>query len=394
MKPIRTQGFIQNVLVLAGAIFLPVFASANNPGGFTTLVTTAVTTGTETFNGHTDHFLDNGILRAEITSSGSVESLKYLKPGTDGTPKANGTETVSQSGVNFGNHTAIYYYWYPDGNGDCVYLNTTTGGTNTDIAYLRTYNPAADSVVADVELHYMLSQGDSGLYAYLIVRHPASYSANTNNLSISFIQVIWPTAHDTTNFLCEDSYVDSNVRYELTLNGVHQPRNGLQPNFYDNWHTAAVPGMPPEILQYTTGVFTGRTNGKYSFTFDYPKLSTFGMASEANQIGLLYVAGGHEYQQNGPTACEYSGGIGGIITFEPLIAHYGNTGLNVSTNANWTKIFGPWLFYINSQTNGAACWADSQQQALAEKNLIGREVVAQAIKDLGVDPEKIQPQIV
>jgi pyruvate dehydrogenase E1 component len=32
--------------------------------------------------------------------------------------------------------------------------------------------------------------------------------------------------------------------------------------------------------------------------------------------------------------------------------------------------------------------------ALAEKNLIAREIVAQAIKDLGVDPEKIQPQIV
>jgi pyruvate dehydrogenase E1 component len=32
--------------------------------------------------------------------------------------------------------------------------------------------------------------------------------------------------------------------------------------------------------------------------------------------------------------------------------------------------------------------------ALAEKNLIGRDVVAQAIKDLGVDPDKIQPQIV
>ena len=367
MKPIGTHGFVQNFLVVAGTMLLPLFASANNPGGFTTLVTTPVTTGTETFNGHTDHFLDNGILRAEITSSGSVESLKYLKPGAAGTPKANGTETVSQSGVNFGNHTAIYYYWWPDGNGDCVYLNTTTGTTNTDIAYLRSYNPAVDSVVADVELHYMLSQGGSGLYAYLIVRHPASYSAYTNNLGISFIQVLWPTAHDTTNFLCEDSYVDNDVRYGLTLNGVHQPRNGLQPNFYDNWHTAAVPGMPQEIVQYTTGVFAGSTNGKYSFTFDYPKLGTFGMASDTNQIGLWYVAGGHEYQQNGPTACEYSGGIGGIITFEPLIAHYGNTGLNVSSNANWTKIYGPWLFYINSQTNGAACWADSQQQALAEK---------------------------
>jgi pyruvate dehydrogenase E1 component len=32
--------------------------------------------------------------------------------------------------------------------------------------------------------------------------------------------------------------------------------------------------------------------------------------------------------------------------------------------------------------------------ALAEKNLIGREVVARAIKDLGVNPEKIQPQLV
>jgi len=32
--------------------------------------------------------------------------------------------------------------------------------------------------------------------------------------------------------------------------------------------------------------------------------------------------------------------------------------------------------------------------ALAEKHLIGREVVAQAIKDLGVDPELIQPQLV
>ncbi len=32
--------------------------------------------------------------------------------------------------------------------------------------------------------------------------------------------------------------------------------------------------------------------------------------------------------------------------------------------------------------------------ALAEKNLIGREVVSQAIKDFGVDPEQLQPQLV
>ena len=32
--------------------------------------------------------------------------------------------------------------------------------------------------------------------------------------------------------------------------------------------------------------------------------------------------------------------------------------------------------------------------ALAEKGQIGREVVAQAIKDLGVDPEQLQPEII
>jgi pyruvate dehydrogenase E1 component len=31
--------------------------------------------------------------------------------------------------------------------------------------------------------------------------------------------------------------------------------------------------------------------------------------------------------------------------------------------------------------------------ALAQKDLIARDIVAQAIKDLGVDPEKIQPEI-
>jgi Polysaccharide lyase family 4, domain III/Polysaccharide lyase family 4, domain II len=346
---------------------------ANYAGGFTSLVTTNVTTGTETYNGHTDHYLDNGILHVDITSSGSVDSIKYLKPGLPGTPSANGVETTSQSGANFGNHTAIYYYWYPDGNGDCVYQNTTTGSTNADISYLRTFNPSSDKVVADVELHYVLGKGNTGLYAYLVVKHPASYASYPTNLSISFIQVLWPTAHDGTDFFFENSYVDEGVKYGLVMNGQYQQRVGLQPNFWDNYHTtnliniATNMTLPQEIVHYQTGIFAGCTNGKYSYTFDYPKLGTFGMASDINQMGIWYVAGGHEYQNNGPTACEYSGGIGGLITFEPLIAHYGNTGLTVSSNANFAKVYGPWLFYVNSQSNGYACWQDAQQQVLAEQ---------------------------
>ena len=346
---------------------------ANNPGGFTPAVTTAVTTGTETVNGHADRYLDNGILHVSIQNNGSVDSIKYLKPGNAGTPKADGVETVSQSGANFGNHTAIYYYWYPDGNGDCVYQGTTTGATNIDISYLRTFNPAADKVVADVELHYSLGMGNAGLYTYVIVRHPAAYVSYPTDLNISFMQVLWPTPHDTTNFYFENSYVDDGVKYGLNLGGQFQKRYGLQPNFWDNYHFSnnivitTNLALPQEIVLYQTGVFAGSTNGKYSYTFDFPKLDTFGMASDTNKMDIWFIAVGHEYQNNGPTACEYSGGIGGIIGFEPIIAHYGNTGLTVSSNADFTKIFGPWLLYVNSQTNGLACWQDSQQQAIAER---------------------------
>ncbi|HUC85435.1 MAG TPA: hypothetical protein VL970_09605, partial [Candidatus Acidoferrales bacterium] len=42
----------------------------------------------------------------------------------------------------------------------------------------------------------------------------------------------------------------------------------------------------------------------------------------------------------------------------------------------------------------AECTVIGTLYALAEKNLVERKVVAQAIKDLGVDPEKVQPQLV
>lgn len=370
--------FAQSLVgVLLALISLPFFSNtvlANNAGGFTTTVTTAVTTGTEAFGSQTDHFLDNGILHVDLSPNGSVDSMKYLKPGLAGTPKNNGVETVSQSGANFSNHTKIYYYWYPDGNGDCVYSNTVVGSTNIDVCYFRPFSQAnKDQVIADVELHYTLGKGNAGLYAYLIVEHPTNYVSYATNLSISFIQVLWPTAHDNTNFFFENSYVDDGVKYGLVLNGQHQQRNGLQPNFWDNYHTtnnlviATNMALPQEIVLYQTGIFAGSTNGKYSFTFDFAKLGAFGMASDTNKMGIWYVTGGHEYQQNGPPACEYSGGIGGIIGFEPLMAHYGNTGLNISSNASFAKVYGPWLFYVNSQSNGAACWQDSQQQVLAEQ---------------------------
>jgi len=338
-------------------------AWANSPGGFTSTVTTAVTTGTETFAGHTDHFLDNGILHVDVASNANVESIKYLKPGSSGTPSANGVQMISQSGGagGFGNHYYIYYYFYPDGSQDSAYLGTTATSANADLAYKRTYNPATDQVAVDMEIHYALGQGNTALYVYLVANHPTTYPL----CNIAFIQMIWPAAHDSTNFLCENSYIDL-VKTGLSLNGVQETRAALEPTFADVNASVNVTGLPQEIFQATTGFFAGQLYGKYTYNFDYAQLGAWGRASDVNHVGEWVINASAEYMNNGPTMCEYSHGEG--LMYNNIVSnHYDNVGITVAANANWSKVFGPWALYFNSQTTGDAAWQDAKTQAAAEK---------------------------
>jgi rhamnogalacturonan endolyase len=344
-------------------------AYANAPGGFTTSVTAPVTTGTESGSGGTVRYLDNGILHVQITTGGNVGSIKYLKPGTAGTPAANGVEQVSQFGVStggFGNHTQIYYYWYPDGSGGSYYTNTVNLGTNIDLCYVRPYDPLTHKVVADVETHYALGKGNSAFYIYLVIKHPASYNVYTN-CDIDFIQMIWPVAHDNTNFLCEKMFIDTTVKTALSQNGVQQNRAALEPNFFDSRYCVGVAGLPGEVQQLTSGVFSNQITGKYSYAIDYYKFGCWGRASDMNKVGQWVVMGSHEYMNNGVTMCEYVNGWG--LMYNTMVSpHYGNVGIVVSSNANWTKIFGPWALFFNSPTNAEAGWADAKQQAIAEQS--------------------------
>jgi rhamnogalacturonan endolyase len=352
---------VANVLVLDS---LP-----NFPGGWTPLVTTPVTTGTESDGGGTVRFLDNGILHVQITSAGNVSSIKYLKPGSAGTPAANGIEQVSQFGVSnpaFGNHTEIYYYVFPDGGGG-TYASAGVSSTNIDLCFVRPYNPAIHQVVADVETHYALGQGNRALYIYLVVKHPASYASYNTNCQIDFIQMIWPVAHDNTDFLCEKMFIDTDVKTGLSQNGVQQNRAALEPNFYDSANSTTVAGLPGEISRLTSGVFSNQLTGKYSYAIDYYKFGCWGRASDVNKLGQWVVMGSHEYMNNGVTMCDYVNGFG--LMYNTMVSpHYGNTSITVNNNANWTKIFGPWALYFNNHTNAEACWEDAKHQAVAEQS--------------------------
>jgi hypothetical protein len=239
---------------------------------------------------------------------------------------------VSQSGEGFRGHTAIYYYWYPDSNRSGEFAGVQRRGDFLDLACRHIHEPGVDKVAMDLEIHYVLGRGCRGLYVYLVARHPARYP----EARISFIQMIWPGPHTANEYLCENQYLDDSVK-NLTLDGRALPRNGLQPTMKDEMAAVEVAGYPKEIRRYTTGLFAGQLNGKYSYTFDYPTLGTWGLASDKRPLGLWVVAGNHDYQNNGPTAAEYAGGYTGMLLFEPLIAHYGNTGPPCSPAANGRK---------------------------------------------------------
>ena len=357
---------------------------ANLPGGFTPGVTTPVTTGFEAFGKRTDRYLDNGILHVLIATNGNVDSIKYLKPGSPGTPAANGTEMVSQFDPPFldfdGGRTQIYYIWSKDitfrvGDfswGDFSYFSMVNLVTNIDLGYLRTYNPARHRTIADLMVHYSLGQGNSALYIYLVINHPARYHIYTN-CQIDFIQMKWPVAHDAINFLCEKIYIDHGVKTGLSQNGIQQTRDALAPNFYDVHHEADID--PPSkgataVCRMTTGVFSNQLTGKYSYNVDYYKLGTWGRASDKNKVGQWVVTGSHEYINNGPTVCDYpNDDTYGYIYMTASSGHYQNRhgGVNVNSNANWTKVFGPWALYFNNGDSGDACWQDAKNQALAEQ---------------------------
>lgn len=144
-------------------------------------------------------------------------------------------------------------------------------------------------------------------------------------------------------------------------------RQAREPNYQDCNLAVTVSGLPKEIMQMTTGTFSGQLTGKYFYTTDYWKLGAWGRASDTNSVGQWVVQGSHEYLNNGLTVCEYVDGWG-LLYYEPCVAHYDNTDITVTGTANWNKVFSPWMLYFNSQTTDTTGWQDAKNQALAEQS--------------------------
>ena len=159
---------------------------ANVPGGGSEGASVTLTD-----NG-TTVVLANGIVSATITKAEArVTSLVY-----------NGNQMVDSKGL----------YWSMDGGKSyqnpvhCVFSVVTQTPAMVDVSCKHVY-AKGDPHAVDIDIHYVLRQGNTGLYAYAVLEHQPTYPA----LTLGEWRMVCPVAKDPANpdnWLLENIYVD------------------------------------------------------------------------------------------------------------------------------------------------------------------------------------------
>ncbi len=355
------------ILVLLAAL-LP--ASANQPGGFVTTVTTPVTTGNTSYNGRPCVFMDNGIIHIIIDSAGNPASLRYLKPGLPGTPLKDGVEMEGQSSGSTSLYGGNYNINYSDpyntmafGNDIIIYATPPTAA-QADYAFYAPYSPARGTNPWDTTVHWVLRQGDTGVYTYLVINHDPSYGPAGN----AGLTLQWGSAHDQKNFLLENTYVDNMGAGLLDNRGLPEARrHGLSTSFEDeNYIIDAVQDNYQIVNTDPLSKFYGYIDTKYSYIADLYSLDCWGRASDVNHLGGWFVEGSHEFSPSGPAYLDFVQGWG-LVDCCLTGLHGIQTHYTIPQGTAFRKVYGPVLLYMNTLATGTANWADAQQQAVAEK---------------------------
>ena len=329
--PFSTGLWVTLILLLGLAGFLHANDAGGGAPGVGANVTLATTSTTAT--------LDNGVIQAVIDkATGKVTSYKL-----------NGTQMVDPANPIYYSMDGGTSYEQPSG---CVYSLVTSTTDHVEISCKRTWNATSGyKHVFDIDLHYVLRRGDTGLYAFAILDHPNTYPTT----SVGEWRIVWKLPRTSTTFTFERAYVDA-------------ARNWEMPSYYDYQH--AQPTGIGEIVKLTTGVRSGLYDGKYTYSARYSEIGTWGHASNIAKKGVWFVLGGHDYFNDGPTKQDLTSSESYILMHFGR-NHYNGSGTSVADGESWRKLFGPFLLYCNSTTAtsnaGNALWADAKAQVAAEK---------------------------
>jgi rhamnogalacturonan endolyase len=287
--------------------------------------------------------LSNGIIEANLSKSSST--ITSMKLGRH--------EMVSPG-------KPVYYsmgggksYRQPGGAAYRVVKQTPDV---VDVAFLQKWTPGAPQAV-DIEVHYALKRGESGVHTYAILSHPADYPDS----AVGEWRMVWGMPAASRNaWLMEKIRVDPLRNWEMP-----------SPGDLDD----AKPTDIKEIVEITRGVRAGKFDCKYDFNLEYYSVGCWGHASDKNQVGAWVVLGSHEFFNDGPTKQDLSS-ASAIIHIHFGMNHYGGSSTRLTAGEEWKKIYGPFLLYCNQGGNADALWADARAKAASERKAWPHEWVS------------------
>jgi rhamnogalacturonan endolyase len=309
-------------------------ASANDPGGGTNGVGANVTLTVSGGN----VILANGIISATIaTNNAQVSSYLF-----------NGVQMLDTAGKIYYSMDGGTSYENP---GNCVYTVTKNTTDMVDISCKTIWADHTNRVHAfDIDCHFVLRRGDTGLYAYAILAHPAGYP----DTGVGEWRIVWKLPHTSTDWTFERIYVDAlrNWYWGTYSDFVNEASTGIG-----------------EIKTITTGARAGQMDCKYEYAAEYQKIGCWGHASDTNKIGVWFVLGGYDYLNDGPNMTDLTVAESYLLQHFGR-DHFGGSGTSVAAGETWSKIYGPFLLYCNKTATSShpsdALWADAQAQVQAE----------------------------
>jgi rhamnogalacturonan endolyase len=269
--------------------------------------------------------LDNGIVKATITKdNGSMPSMMFH--GLQMMAASGGTwEHTPQGAPSVTNRITID----PAANGGTraeVSIKGLSGGT-----FVMTRDAPGGGTTCDIELRYSLGKGDSGIYTYSIISHPASYPA--------------------AGVGAEDRYI-ARLNHEFDWITVDKDRNMLEAAPTD-WGTGVVVHAKEQRIM-SKGVYKNSVEHKYSYSGMQGYTKAYGWSSTKNHVGMWFINPTIEYLSGGPTRLDLDAHFGDNADPDPIIldywhsGHYSGATVPIAAGEEWNRVVGPIFVYANS----------------------------------------------
>jgi rhamnogalacturonan endolyase len=269
--------------------------------------------------------LDNGIVKATVAKdTGSMPSLLYR--GTQILAASGGTWEHNPQGAPHLTNSVTIDPAANNGRRAEISIKGISDGT-----YMMTRNAPGGGTLCNIEIRYSLGQGDSGIYVYSILSHPASYPAAGTG--------------------AEDRYI-ARLNQDFDWITVDKDRNMLEAAPTDWGEGVVVHAKEQRIM--AKGVYKNSVEHKYSYSGMQYRTPAYGWSSTKLHLGAWFINPTTEYLSGGPTRIDLDAHFGDNGNPEPIIldywhsGHYDGTRTNIAAGEEWSKVIGPIFVYVNS----------------------------------------------